>query len=251
MSLEVVLLGSGTLVPDPERNSAGVAVRAGDQDLVFDLGRGVFAGMVRAGIDPYRLRRLYLSHWHPDHTCDLVPFLFARNYDDAADPSTPLTVAGPLGIRGFLDSLAIPWPWTAPRFPCEILEADDGQVLGEDPSVVAVALEHGSMPNLGYRIEYGGKAVAYTGDTGPCPALLSLARGVDILIAECSWPDHRAVPTHLSPASLGRAAREAGCRTLVVTHLYPALDPEEARAGLASEFDGEILLGHDGLTLVP
>jgi len=249
LSLEVLLLGSGTLVPDPARNSAGVAVRAGGEDLIFDLGRGVLTAMVAAGIAPHRLRRLHLSHWHPDHCCDLVPFLFARNYDPAADHGVPLTVVGPPGVGRFLEALREPWPWLAPRFPLEVVEAEDGDQVGQAPAVTAVALEHGSMPDLGFRVEWEGRSVAYTGDTGPCPALLSLARDVDILVSECALPDGKAVPTHLSPASLGAAAREAGCRTLVVTHLYPELDPAEALSGLAAEFAGEIILGHDGLTL--
>ncbi len=86
----------------------------------------------------------------------------------------------------------------------------------------------------------------YTGDTGPSDALARWAGECDLLLAECSLPEDRAMEIHLTPAQAGRLARAARARQLVLTHLYPPLDAGSAVAGAAAEFDGAITAAEDG-----
>ena len=246
--MRVVILGSGTLDPRPGRASAGVAVEVEQRRLVLDLGRGVVQRMVEFGIDPLELDEVCLTHLHPDHCCDLVPLLFALNY---AQPPRErvLTLTGPPGTEAFLTHLQNAWRWLSPRYEREVLESEGSSATRGGVRVETIPLEHGSVVNLGYRIESAGKSLAYTGDTGPCPALLSLARGVDILISECSFSDARAQATHMSPTALAEAATAAGCGRLVITHLYPETDPADVERKVRRGFAGEIVLAHDGLEL--
>jgi ribonuclease BN (tRNA processing enzyme) len=245
-------LGSGTLVPHAERASAGHALLHGEETFVFDLGRGVVQRMCENGIDPLGLTRLHFSHFHPDHSCDLVPLLFAMNYAPEPPREEPLHIVGPTGLAVFFEGLCAVWPWLRPKFALELEERSSAAWKVGEIEFHSLPLFHGDRPNLGYRLELAGRTLAYTGDTGPCDALLSLASGVDILVSECSYPDGRARAKHMSPTPLGRAATAAGVRTLVVSHVLPP--PLGAEHGgileeLRCVFDGEIFMAYDGFSI--
>jgi ribonuclease BN (tRNA processing enzyme) len=247
--VKLVLLGTGTLVPEPNRASAGIAVVHEEQVYLFDVGRGVLGRMAEAGLRPLELEYLHLSHLHPDHTCDLVPMLFAMNYGAKPERAKTLHVTTPEGFHNFFDHLRRAWRWVEPRFPFHVREAEEGE-FSEGPALLqTLFLEHGTMANLGYRIEIAGKTVAYTGDTGPADRLLSLARGVDILVAECSFSDAKAEAAHLSPTRLGQIASAAECKSLVITHLYPETDPDDVERSVKRSYAGEVVLARDGMEI--
>jgi len=110
--------------------------------------------------------------------------------------------------------------------------------------ITAVEVDH-IEPEIarcyGFRLEAEGKIVAYSGDTRPCPSLAELARGADVLIHDCTFPEafseHRrktGVGTfaHTSPMELGRIAADAGVKLLVATHIghVDSLSPVLKRA---------------------
>ena len=110
---------------------------------------------------------------------------------------------------------------------------------------------HGTVhtsESLAFRLDGGGCAVGYTGDTGAHPPLGSFFSGVDLLISECSVPDGSPQCNHLSPSQVADLALAAGVGRLVLTHMYPAVDPDEAVALIqAAGFAGGVDVGRDGL----
>ncbi|MFD2355349.1 MBL fold metallo-hydrolase [Nonomuraea ferruginea] len=108
------------------------------------------------------------------------------------------------------------------------------------------------MPNAGIRLTAGERVLTYTGDTGPSPDVVDLARTADLLLAEATFVDR--VPhgsrRHLSSArQAGRQAKEADARHLLLTHLQPGTDATAARAAAEAEYDGEIGIATSGLTI--
>lgn len=247
--MKLVLLGTGTLYPEPNRASAGVAVVHEDEVYLFDVGRGVLSRMAECQLDPLALKYVHVTHLHPDHTCDLVPLMFAMNYGTHPLRTEPLHVTSPEGFHNLFEHLRRAWRWVEPKFPFHVREAEEGEFEEGPARLRTVFLEHGSMANLGYRIEIEGKSVAYTGDTGPNDELLSLARGVDILVAECAFSDAKAEAAHLSPTRLGQIASAAECERLVITHLYPETHPADVEESVKRSYGGEVVIATDGMTL--
>jgi ribonuclease BN (tRNA processing enzyme) len=126
-----------------------------------------------------------------------------------------------------------------------------GDRFGVGPFAVATwPLPH-SVPNAGLRLEAAGRVLAYTGDTGPSPDLLDLARDADVFLAEASFPDR--VPAdsarHLSSAlQAGEHAARAGAGRLLLTHLLPGTAPEAAAAAARRAYPGEVEVARGGLT---
>lgn len=86
-------------------------------------------------------------------------------------------------------------------------------------------MEHGNTGGLAYRVNDGLKSLVLSGDTQYCEALVEITRGVDLLLCECSTDDSHSAPGHLSPEGVARVARESGVKRILLTHVYPPLDP--------------------------
>lgn len=97
------------MVPSLPRRQSCVVVRAGGKMLVFDLGSGAVRGMLRAGLNPFSVDRIFFTHFHPDHTVDAIPLLFAINHGAQEQRTGPLYVAGPEPFVGFWGSIMQVW----------------------------------------------------------------------------------------------------------------------------------------------
>jgi ribonuclease BN (tRNA processing enzyme) len=102
--------------------------------------------------------------------------------------------------------------------------------------------------SLAYRVEAGGRALVYSGDTDVSDSLVELARGADLLILECANPFK--TPGHLTPGEAGALAARAQVPRLLLSHFYPPCDEVDVTALAATEFAGEILRAEDDLRVV-
>src|SRR6185436_5212210 len=99
--MDVVTLGTGSPIPDPNRAGAATLVRAGDAVLLFDCGRGVCMRLAAAGVLPPMLDALLLTHLHSDHTTDLNDVITTRWVMSPVE--SPLPVVGPPGTSALVD----------------------------------------------------------------------------------------------------------------------------------------------------
>ena len=154
---------------------------------------------------------------------------------------------GPKGINDFYSRLQhVYGKWIVPQeYTLKITEIDDGEIVFSDFKLRGFPLVH-SDHSVGFRIKTGeDKVVAYSGDSDYCQNLISLAREVDLLILECSFPDDQKVEGHLTPSLAGRVAQEAGCKRLLLTHLYPPCDNCDIVGVVGQYFHGEVILAED------
>ena len=99
-------------------------------------------------------------------------------------------------------------------------------------------------------LETEGTRLAYTGDTRDGEAARTLAAGCDVLVAECTLPaEYAGQVAHLTGTEAGRLAKDAGAGLLVLTHLWPTADHERMRREACAEFDGEVALATELMTL--
>jgi ribonuclease BN (tRNA processing enzyme) len=102
---------------------------------------------------------------------------------------------------------------------------------------------------LGYRIEYGRKVLAYSGDAMDCAGLRQLCRKADVAVLDCSFPANRPGPNHLHAGDCGRVAQAAGVRRLILSHFYPIAERYDVIRQAARHFTGRIIKGKDLLSL--
>lgn len=250
--MEVTIVGSGTVVPRLDRRQSCVMVKAGDETLVFDLGSGAVRGMLHAGLDPFAVDRIFFTHFHPDHTADIVPLLFAMNYGTEEPRTRPLHVTGPEPFASFWTSITSVWgEWMIGDYPTEVSELPHLCTSPLDLSAGKLSwapAEH-RPESIAYRLEAVGRSFVYTGDTEYSESVVELARGANTLLIECSFPDDNPVPGHLTPESVASMATEAGVERVVLTHVYPAADNLDLVSEVGRGYDGEVIVAVDGLQL--
>jgi ribonuclease BN (tRNA processing enzyme) len=252
MSATLTVLGAGSILPRAGYGCAGYALRAkpGGPVILLDCGPGTIRNLASAGIALPEVRAVVFSHYHLDHCLDLFALAFARN-NPSLEEVPEIEIFGPKGLERLVaERPGIFGKWVA-MTRAEVREVElDGRGSGslETHGLHLRCRANGhTKESVSWRVEDPGRwSLAYTGDTPDAPEVAELARDVDLFVAECSFPEEEAVPNHLTPSSAAGLARRADAGSLLLTHFYPSMDPEEAGRRAARVFDGPIELARDG-----
>jgi ribonuclease BN (tRNA processing enzyme) len=246
--VELTVLGCGGTWADPGGATSGYLVREDGFNVWLDCGTGTLARLEQI-IPMSEIDAVLVSHAHPDHFVDLYPCFYARHYAGKGEPGLPLFCpagffdqVGGLVSSESRDVMATAFNW---------LELHDEADFEIGPfRVKARNMAHIGVPALGYRIEVDGRALAYSGDTGPSEHLVELARDADVFLCEATWQEGmELLPFHLSGRQAGEHARAAGVERLVLTHIWPSLDKELSRVEAAETFSGPIDIAREGMVI--
>ena len=250
--MRLITVGTGTVVPDPDRASACHWVEEEGTRVIIDCGAGALQGLARAGLPWGTVDHLVISHFHADHIVEIPALIFALKHAQQELRTDRLDVWGPVGSSRLFAAWADAYGgWISePGFKLAIHDVQPGR----SSSLGSLRFRFTHTPHteesLALRIEGSGSALGYTGDSGPDDALAEFFRGVDLLLAECSLPDELALDIHLTPSGLARLATGSGAGRLAVTHVYPQLRrldvPELIRQ---AGYSGEIIMARDGMEL--
>jgi len=253
----ITILGSGTGVPWRGRAGPGwvAQIDALEADTVLvDPSAGSIQRMADCGIPLERLTHVLFSHYHPDHTGDLVPLLFALQNPRYHRQPRPLRLIGPRGLRKLLRDLAgVYGQWIETGERVELIElggAEGANFAAVGPLEVTAHPVLHIEPSMAYRFaSRGGGTFAYSGDTDRCDGAVDAARNADLLLAECSFPEGEKRLGHLTPSEVGRLAEAAGARKVVLLHLYPECHGHDLVGPCREFFRGEVLVAQDGMVL--
>jgi ribonuclease BN (tRNA processing enzyme) len=243
--MRLTVIGCAGSFPGPESPASCYLVEADGFRMLLDLGNGALGALQRY-VGLYEIDAICLSHLHGDHCLDMNSYWVARTY--APDgPRPPVPVYGPAGTAGRLaaaQGVGVPQDMSA-AFTFETLAPGTRRI-----GPFEITLDHVNHPveTFGFRIEQGGRALAYSADTGESAALTGLARGADLLLCEASFADSAANPPdlHLTGRQAGEHAARAGAGELVLTHLVPWNDQAVMLNEAARAFGGPLSLASSG-----
>jgi ribonuclease BN (tRNA processing enzyme) len=283
--MQITLLGTGTPSPSLERQSSGLLVEVGGDLIVMDHGPGAHHRLIESGHRAVDVTTAFFSHLHYDHCLDYARLVLQR-WDQGADRIADLDVHGPPPLARMTRLLfaadGVYGPdieaRTKHRSSLDVFESRGGipPRRGPDPRVREVhagdhvtargwrvSVGHAAhvqpyLECLAFRLDSDEGSFCYSGDSGACEEIVDLARGCDVLIHMNHYFSGRE-PSSSYRAACGHhrdnaiAARHAGVRTLVLTHIPPELDQpgvrDEIAREIAQEFDGEVVWGTDLATL--
>ena len=282
---KLVILGTAAgPVPGRPRKMTSHVMLSNGAAYVLDCGLGVTDRYAETGIPFGALRSIFITHHHFDHNVEYGPLLSIGWVQ-----GMPLTVKayGPPPLKemtaDYIRSMRTTidfWAEDLKMTPLETVDVTEvpgaGPVMQDDNvKVSSVVVNHPPVkPALGYRFDFHDRSIAFSGDTTPLDAVAQMAKSADVLVHEAMYVPAvesyvkaqvaagrpvsvEAFMAHMkadhSPVEdVGRIAAEAGVKTLVLSHLTPAIDSisdDTWRAPAAKYFSGEIIVAKDLMVL--
>ncbi len=277
---QIVMLGTGTPIPDPDRSGPAVAIVVDSVAYLFDAGAGVVrraAAAGRNGIKAFaplpngqaapKFDRVFLTHLHSDHTLGLADVIFTPWIQGR---TTPLDVYGPPGtsrlVTGILDGYAEDIAErsgssggpSSSGWKVNVHDVSEGEVFRDSRiTVTAFAVPHADWKYaFGYRIQTPDRPMVISGDTRPTDAVAKQCNGCDVLIYEvysnagfAKLPAARQkyhAHAHTSATELGDIATKANPKLLILNHqLFFGSSDETLLSEVRSHFSGRVVSAKD------
>jgi ribonuclease BN (tRNA processing enzyme) len=278
---KLILLGTAAgPVPGRTREMTSHVMLSNGAAYVLDCGLGCTDQYARTGIPFQVLRSIFITHHHPDHNIEYGPLLIVgwvqgMPLDVRAFGPPPLKQMTLDFMRAYKQTVDF-WAEDFKMRPLASVDVQEISVAGpvmqdDNVKVSATIVNHPPVkPALGYRFDFKDRSIAFSGDTTPVDSVAKLAQGADLLVHEVmyvpavenyvrtqvakgrpvnfdSFMAHMRAD-HSPVEDVGRIAQEAGVKTLVLSHLTPAIDSisdDTWRAPAAKYFKGEIIIGKD------
>ena len=241
--MRLTFLGSGDAFAGGGRFQACIHLDDGAEPMLLDCGATALVAIRRAEIDPNSIGFVALSHLHGDHFAGLPWLILDGQF---ARRTKPLRIAGPAGVRERVQrtfEALYPGAATVDRaFETNFVELTERIPLDFGPArVTPFQVRHSSgAPSYALRVEYGGKLIAYSGDTEWTDALIEVADGVDLFVCECNFFDLKA-PGHLNYVTLAENRPRINCSRLVITHMSEGMLARAGEVEFEMAADGAVI----------
>jgi ribonuclease Z len=266
--IKVTLLGTGTPAVRAHRSGPSTMVRAGDETLLFDVGRGTALRLQQAGVSFDQVDEVFLTHLHSDHLVGLPDLWLSGWVLGRRDQA--LNIRGPRGTKSMMAHLAQAFSYdidirskgstklALDGIETVVTEIKEGVVYQKNGlTVTAFAVDHSPVkPAFGFRVDYRGRSLAISGDTRYSENLIKHAKGVDVLIHEVAYANaverqnpflRYVVSTHTTPQEAAQIFSATRPRLAVYTHVITwdvssdaQLVPETMKT-----YPGEVIVGED------
>lgn len=230
--MRLTVVGSGTLRPDADRGPAALLVEAAGARFLVDGGSGTLRTLARLGVEAASLDGGVISHRHLDHVAELPTLFFLYS---CFGRDRPYRLFGGGGLVAHVERLeavhgSLREGFEVPMHELSLSGPDEAELA--PGLVLRTAPARHSRGALHLAFEADGQRFVFSGDTGPSVELARLAAGADLLVTECAV----ATPSeyHLRPEDVAALVAEARPRRVVLTHLYPEVDPDRALRTVAA-----------------
>jgi ribonuclease BN (tRNA processing enzyme) len=251
--VKLVVLGSGTSVPHPQRAAAAFWLETENGSVLLDCGADAPHRMAAEKLDWPNLDAVWISHLHLDHCGGLAPLLFGLKWAAQTQTRTkPLKIYGCTGLARWLKAIddANNYKLFDLPFAIELMEvkAQSGGFKLNHLDAETFATPH-TRESLALRLNDGLQTIVYSSDTGYAEALAEFARGADLFMLECSFHRNKPTAKHLELSEAMRLAQLAEPRKLLLTHLYPEWDGIDIEAQARQLWAGTTIAARDGLRI--
>lgn len=229
MALTLSVLGCSGSYPGPAGAASGYLVRGAGATVWMDAGSGTLANLQRhVGLQD--VDAVVLTHEHPDHMSDIEGYRVACAY---VIERTGIPVYAPAGVEQRLSTEP------GPTFDWHTVADGDSVAVGG----LSLRFSRTDHPpeTLAVRVDGDGRSLGYTADTGPDWSLEALGPEIDLALCEATYlADREGTAGHLSARQAGAMAAAAGAARLLLTHIWPVVDPAASRAEAEGAYGGPV-----------
>lgn len=238
MGGKLTILGTGTCQIQVNKVASSVFLELGDTRLVYDFGRGVTQRLGELGLKQDDLRDIVISHFHPDHVSDLIPFLHAASWSKIDPRKAELNIYGPSGVRAFFERLTDlfkPDELVRNTYKVTVHEINEDQfAIGEQ---VFDFVELPPANNHGLKFVSNNKTYAMTGDSHFHVQEINFLKLVDLAVIDSG---------HISDQEIVELAVKSQAKMVVCSHQYRELNEEDLnRQARDFGYHGRIVVAED------
>jgi ribonuclease Z len=278
--IRVTILGSGDPFVKKSQASASLLMEVGNAEgdfFFFDLGSGALANFNGLGLPVTSTTKVFLSHLHADHVGDMPTLLWSLAKSGRRDPVEVWGPAGEherFGTLAYARHLELAHAWDMESMCGHPGQSGATTITTEVPydrpevvyqrngvTITSFPVIHIHNGAVGYRLDYAGRSVVFSGDTRPCRYLVEACDGADLLIHETFpsapvFAEKAGVPVglaemivngaHTSPAMAGKVFKRAGARMSAMWHLvvdHDTIGPVFSE--MRTEYDGPVVISQD------
>lgn len=268
----VKLLGTGSPKPNKERSGPAQVIMVDDIPVLVDCGEGTTRQLLESDINPVDINHVVFTHLHSDHVFGYSHFLLGGWSLGRKE----LTIIGPKGLKAFHEKVLDMFEEDI-SYRHNTLGMSGAGLL--DVNIVELPEEGGDVPfpdvnveitstpvihnvkTFGFRFQKDDQSIVISGDTAPVDSLVQLAKGADVLVQDAAiassvFNNKSSDPNilkiwdilkneHCTPKQAAEIATEAGVKCLVLTHLLPNTDANEAYQEASENFNGTVIVGED------
>ena len=239
----LTLLGTGTCQIEFERRASSVLLELDGTYILFDCGHGVVQRLLEAGVEHQQVQHIVLSHFHPDHVSDLVPFLQAGAWSRRNPRTQDLHIYGPAGVQRVVNGLMDVFGANSLQQPSYAVVVHE--VTDEHFEIDSHHCEFLSLPpagNHGLRFKWRGRSYALTGDSYFHAEEIAFLKDTDLAVIDSG---------HIEDREIVELAVASQAKLIVCSHLYREIDAARLQMQAVQEgYQGTILVGRDLMSFV-
>lgn len=235
---KLTLLGTGTCQLQAERKASSVLIQLEGTNIIYDFGRGIAQRTVDVGLKHDDIEHIVISHFHPDHFSDLIPYFHSALWSKIDNRSKDINIYGPIGIEARIDAILEHFVTAVNKvnkFEVKVHTIEEGEFEIDGYSFEAKILQ--PADNHGIKFSIDGKVIALTGDSEFHQEEVEFLKGVDVAVFDAG---------HISKEEIVGLAVNTQVGKLVCSHQYYELDQRELQKEADSKgYKGEIIVGED------
>ena len=273
--MKLTLLGTGCPVVDYKRCGSSNLISTKKTKILVDCGSGVTQRLNQSGNSPSDINALIFTHLHTDHVIDLYQLIISSWHSDRA---SIWKIYGPKGTKKFIDQIFKAWKTerelrisyekrkSIKALKYKVFEFNKkGSVTIKDIKVRYFEVDHKPVSfAYGFSFFNNNKKLTISGDTKPCESLMQNAQNADVLLHEVfieyemnktsklrtKKTLHNVKEYHTPSNIVGKVAKLANCKKLVLTHFVPTkFNATKLKEVVKKDFGKDPIIGEDLLTI--
>jgi len=255
--MKITILGTGSFYVREKRSGAAYLLEVDGKKILIDCGPGTLNRLSQIKVDPREIDYVFLSHFHADHSGELLAFQmnFRLNdfFFDKKLEKFPV-IYGPRGIQDFTKKLGEIYQLQAFKDWSEIkYENYDGEIVLGNLVVKAFDVKHSVFGNTvdahALRFEHEGKVFVFSGDSVKCEGIEKACQEADLFICDTSSAKGKGGPAHMDTHDIGEIAEKSKVKKVVLSHFYPNTEDVDLVGEVKEKFSGEVIRGGDLMEL--
>lgn len=247
--MKITILGSGSFFIDKTHSAPSYLIQTQDTNILLDCGPGTESQLAKIDFDPLNIEYIFISHFHADHTSDLLPilmraYILEKFYGGKIDKN--IKIIGPKGIKEFVKKLANIFQHEG-LIDFEKIEylTYDNLIDFDNFEIQPFKVCHANIPAYGLRLKIDNKIISYTGDAVFSKNLNKLVENADLLIADCADPKGNPAGVHMNTTQVGELCKNNNVKSVVLSHQVPPGYNTDVVGEVKEIFSGSVTLAKD------